>query len=132
MVDRNTLQRLRSVFTSSTSTDTEREHTIKHMASTHNHGIDPHTATGVYPILMGKLGRQTPVVFLETSHVAQFGEELMEKGIIVPGMNEFDETIAGMKKLEPQEGVHFLHASNKPDDIMAKVQEGLSLLSARR
>lgn len=25
-----------------------------------------------------------PVIFLETSHVAQFGEELENKGIIVP------------------------------------------------
>lgn len=131
-VDRDTLKKLQSIFTSSTSTDAEREHTIRHMAWVHNHGIDPHTATGVYPIIMGEFGTQTPVVFLETSHVAQFGEELRERGIIVPGMDEFDETIAKMRKQAPEEGLHFLRAGSKPEDIMEKVQQGLSLLSTRK
>lgn len=81
---------------------------------------------------MGEFGTQTPVVFLETSHVAQFGEELRERGIIVPGMDEFDETIAKMRKQAPEEGLHFLRAGSKPEDIMEKVQQGLSLLSTRK
>lgn len=47
------------------------------MSDQYDHGIDPHTATAVYPILNEKFGTEkVPVIFLETSHVAQFGEEL--------------------------------------------------------
>jgi len=54
-VDERTLAKLKSVFTSSTSTDEQRFDTIRHMADTYGHGIDPHTATGVYPILKGQI-----------------------------------------------------------------------------
>lgn len=109
-VDAATLTKLKSIFTSSTSTNTDRTSTIEYMAEQYDHGIDPHTATAVDPILSGQFDTSVPVIFLETSHVAQFTEELKSQGIIVPGMDEFDTTIAEMRKQKPEEGVHFLRA----------------------
>lgn len=130
-VDDETLTRLRSVFSSSTCTDEDRLNTIEATARVLKHGIDPHTATGVYPILEWQFPKSIPVIFLETSHVAQFGEELRSKGIVVPGMDEFDETLEAMKQKKPKEGVHFLRASSDPADIMEKVKQGLEILSQR-
>lgn len=131
-VDATTLEKLKSVFTSSTSTNADRLSTIEYMAGQYDHGIDPHTATAVDPILSGQFDTSIPVIFLETSHVAQFAEELRQSIWIVPGMHEFDETMAEMRKQTPEEGVHFLRAWNKPENIMEKVQQGLALLSARK
>lgn len=51
----------------------------------------------------------TPVIFLETSHIAQFWEELKSKWIIVPWMDEFDKTIELMKKSKPQQWIDFMY-----------------------
>ena len=45
----------------------------------------------------------TPVIVLETSHSAQFQEEIRSQGIVIPGMDDFDETIRGMGNANPQE-----------------------------
>ena len=97
---------IRNIFLSSASTDIERSSAIQDFAKTYGHGIDPHTAAAVVPWLRGDHSLridQTPVVFLETSHVAQFGPELAAQGIIVPGMDEFDETLAAMRAKTPRE-----------------------------
>lgn len=102
------------------------------MSDQYDHGIDPHTATAVYPILNEKFGTEkVPVIFLETSHVAQFGEELKSQWIVVPGMDEFDATLAQMKKQQPEEGVHFLRAGADFESIFAAVQRGLAILNTR-
>ncbi|MDQ5968757.1 MAG: hypothetical protein QG561_864 [Patescibacteria group bacterium] len=48
-VDKETLRRIQEVFTSSVSTNDERESTIREFGSKYSHGIDPHTAAAVVP-----------------------------------------------------------------------------------
>jgi hypothetical protein len=45
----------------------------------------------------------TPLVFLETSHIAQFTSELEALGISVPGMHEFDDILEKMRMGDVQE-----------------------------
>jgi threonine synthase len=85
-VDKETLRRIQEVFTSTTSTNSERLSAIRELRQDFNHGIDPHTAAAVVPWIRDRNSQpweellltndDTPVIFLETSHVAQFGEEL--------------------------------------------------------
>ena len=105
-VDSETLQRVQSVFTASSSTDQERLDTIKEISEAHKHGIDPHTASGVHPFIVENT--KTSVVFLETSHVAQFWRELKNVWLVVPGMDEFDEVITAMEQNTPVDGTDFL------------------------
>jgi hypothetical protein len=67
----------------------------------------------------------TPVIFLETSHVAQFGEELEAKGIIVPGMHDFDETLNAMRITEPKEWVHYINTWSSFESIMPDIKRAL-------
>lgn len=97
------MKKLQSVFTSSTSTDEERVHAIKVIAEEYGHGIDPHSATAYHPYLMGKFDKEVPVIVLETSHPAQFGAEMKARGIVVPGMDEFDATLDAMRAKKPVE-----------------------------
>ncbi len=48
-VDAITLGKIRSIFTSSSSTDDERLDAIRQFGSEYHHGIDPHTAASVVP-----------------------------------------------------------------------------------
>lgn len=85
-VDSETLRKIQDVFTSYDSTNESRIGAIKHLGYNLNHGIDPHTAAAVVPWMDTAtfpepeeteiFHSDTPVIFLETSHVAQFGEEL--------------------------------------------------------
>lgn len=82
-VDDATLQKIRTVFTSSTSTNSERLDAIRKFAKEYNHGMDPHTSSSVIPWIRSHSENnsdshspETPLVFLETSHVAQFTSEL--------------------------------------------------------
>jgi threonine synthase len=131
-VPKNTLNKLKEVFTSSTSTDEQRFHIIKTMANAYRHWVDPHTATWLYPILNWNFWQGIPTIFLETSHVAQFWAELKSQWIIVPWMDEFDKTLDAMKSSTPQEWVHFLKTSWDFDDIFTKVQEAIQILDARK
>lgn len=110
ILDEPTLTVLRETFSSSTSTDNERFDSIRSIWKKYNHGIDPHTATGVVPWERWEFDQygNTPIVAVETSHIAQFKDELQAQGIIVPGMDEFDETIHAMQQAKPEEWVHFL------------------------
>lgn len=119
-VDEETLLKVQEIFTSSSSTDQERLDTIREMSETHGHGIDPHTAAGVHPFMRSTT--LTPIVFLETSHVAQFGKELREKWLIVPGMDEFDETIKAMENNTPVEGKDFIRISWDFEEAFEQVQ----------
>ena len=86
-VDSATLKRIQEVFVSSRSSNKERESAIEQFGDQYDHGIDPHTAAAVVPWLRDiefQHNHNIPVVFLETSHVAQFGDELREKEILVP------------------------------------------------
>ncbi len=131
-VDDKTFSNLREVFTSSTSTDGERLDIIKQMNSRYKHGVDPHTATGLFPILHWEFGNDFPTIFLETSHIAQFGKELRDQWIIVPGMDEFDKTLTAMGASNPQEWVHYLKTSWDFDDIFRAVQKAIQILDVRK
>lgn len=122
-VDDETLGKIQKIFTSSSSTDNQRLSTIKEMSDAYQHWIDPHTAAGVQPFL--SKDSEVPVIFLETSHVAQFGKELEAKGLIVPGMNEFDETIRAMEKNTPIEGRDFVYISGDFDEAFKQVKRGI-------
>lgn len=123
-VDSETLKKIQKVFTSSSSTDNQRLSTIRNMSEAYNHGIDPHTAAGVHPFLEKDTGG-VPVIFLETSHVAQFGKELESKWLIVPGMNEFDTIIEAMEKNVPVEGLDYVMSTWNFDDVFEKVKAGI-------
>lgn len=140
-VDPETLWKIQKVFVSSTSTNTERENAIRNFWADYKHGIDPHTAAAVVPwikdnetadIWYGLADTDIPVVFFETSHVAQFGEELESKGIIVPGMHEFDRTLDAMRNTQPQEWVHYLRTGNSFDTIMPDIKKALEEILPNR
>lgn len=101
------------------------------MASAFEHGIDPHTATGVHPITEGKFLAEEIVIFLETSHTAQFADEMDAQGIVVPGMHEFDSTLNAIKEKKPEEGVHFLRSTADFESIFRAVKQGMQILDAR-
>lgn len=123
-VDDETLCKIQEIFTSSSSTDQERLDTIKEMSETYWHGIDPHTAAGVHPFLWQT--HDTPIIFLETSHVAQFSKELQAKWLIVPGMDEFDDRIQAMERNIPVEGRDFINVSWDFDETFEKIKLGIS------
>jgi len=141
-VDKETLARIQEVFISSTSTNTERENAIRDFWQVYQHGIDPHTAAAVVPWIKDVYSPpwedpiladdDTPVIFLETSHVAQFGEELEAKGIIVPGMHEFDETLDKMRNAKPQEWVHYINTGSTFETIMPDIQRALNEILPNR
>lgn len=133
-VDKETLERIQEVFVSSTSTNSEREDAIRDFWSLYRHGIDPHTAAAVVPWMKQGIDdtswweltdEDVPVIFLETSHVAQFGEELEAKWIVVPWMHEFDETLDKMRQAQPKEWVHFVRTGNSFETIMPDIKRAL-------
>ena len=129
-VDDETLANIQEIFTASSSTDEERLGAIKEMSEAHNHGIDPHTAAGVFPFLWKE--NDTPVIFLETSHVAQFGKELKAKWLLVPGMDEFDQVIHAMEKNKPVEWRDYINISWDFDETYKQVQYAIdNIFSAK-
>lgn len=132
-VNEETLSKIQKIFTSSTSTDKERLNVISDFWTRFNHWIDTHTAAAVVPWVKDEpeelyFARKdnTPVIFLETSHIAQFTEELQSQWIVVPWMNEFDETINAMRKSNPSEWVNYLHVSWKFDDTFKQIQRAIA------
>lgn len=135
-VDDETLWKIQETFTSSTSTNEEREYAIKEFGTKYNHGIDPHTAAWVVPWL--RLDPVTdhytlnsssiPVIFLETSHVAQFWAELQNQWIVVPGMDEFDKTLDAMRKAQPQEWRDYLRVSGDFDTTFPQIKKAIEEL----
>ena len=113
-VDDETLKKIQTHFRSSKSTDTERWNTMKNVQEYFQHDIDPHTATAV--VTWERDGwenhpfheyRLMPVIVLETSHSAQFRDEISAQWIVMPWSHEFDETIRKMQKHQPVEGIHY-------------------------
>jgi threonine synthase len=122
-VDSENLAKIRTVFSSSTSSDSERLETIRTFGQEYQHGIDPHTAAAVVPWMKGLFENDIPVVYLETSHIAQFTSELEALGIDVPGMHEFDTILDRMKQAEPREGVQYLHTGNDFSTIFPDIEK---------
>lgn len=131
-VDQPTLAKLQDVFTSSTSTDEERTNIIKHFWEKYNHGVDPHTATGLVNVYYRWVSGKVPTIFLETSHIAQFGSELRSQGIIVPWMDEFDETLEALRGKNPVEGEHYLRSDGSFGDIFEKIKKAIAILDSRK
>ncbi|EKD29427.1 MAG: threonine synthase [uncultured bacterium (gcode 4)] len=127
-VDNEVLWKIQKTFISSSSTDEERLGAIKTFGKFHNHGMDPHTAAWVVPwIRWPRLG-SIPVIFLETSHVAQFWAELRNQWIVVPGMDEFDETLDAMRKARPQEWRDYLRVSGDFDTTFPQIKKAITEL----
>lgn len=131
-VESDILEKIQEIFIASSSTDSQRDKAIIEMWETYNHWIDPHTAAGVHPWLNEEYGlkyQNVPFIFLETSHVAQFGDELKQRNIIVPWMDEFDDTINTMKQNTPIEWRDYLHASWNFDDTFKVIQEAIEIVN---
>lgn len=128
-VNEDTMKKIREIFVSAPSTDQERLSAIKSFRDQFDHWIDPHTAAWVVPFAMQKpthtLSNKMPVVFLETSHVAQFWDELRAQWIIVPWMDEFDETINAMKNAVPVEWRDYLRVSWKLDETFEQIKRAI-------
>jgi len=133
-VDLSTLVRIQKIFISSVSTDQERLNAIKNFWQEFNHWIDPHTAAGVVPWIRWEqnLKSDIPVIFLETSHVAQFWDELRVQWIIVPWMDEFDETLNAMKNAEPVEWRDYLRVSWKFDDTFPLIEKAIKEIFGKK
>ena len=116
-VEREMLEAIQQIFTSSSSNDSERLDAIRRFGREYHHGIDPHTAAAVVPWIEGKFDRDIPVVFLETSHVAQFTSELKAEGIDVPGMHEFDDILSAIEQWGPEEGRHYINTGKDFETI---------------
>ena len=95
----------------------------------YHHGIDPHTAAAVVPWIEGKFDRDIPLVFLETSHVAQFTSELEAEGIDVPGMHEFDDILSAMQRLRPEKGIHYINTGKDFETIFPDIEKALKSIS---
>lgn len=126
VVEKEILEQMRSVFDSHASTNEERLHTIRLMDSLHHWGIDPHTASGVVPMVEGDLivnpfGKK--VIFLETSHIAQFGTELSQAGIDLPQSHHFDDLLASLRKKQPQEGRDFCRINDDFSTTLATIEK---------
>ena len=131
-VDPETLAAIQKQFTSSKSTDRQRWNTMKNIQEHFWHDIDPHTATAVVPweqddpleFDFARRTNNTPVIVLETSHSAQFRDEIAAQWIVMPGSREFDETIAKMQQWKPVEWVHYTNmrlAHLSPEERVAEV-----------
>lgn len=134
-VDKVTLMKIRSIFTSSSSTNTERLDAIRQFAQKYHHGIDPHTAASVVPWIQsapweweenknqtGYISEiKVPLIFLETSHIAQFTAELETLGISAPGMHEFDDIIASMRENSGEEWKNFLYTGKDFETIFPDI-----------
>lgn len=123
-IDKETLENIQETFISSSSTDIDRLELIKSFWAIYNHWIDPHTAASVVPWNKNEhyLQWKIPVIFLETSHVAQFASELEEKWIKVPWMDEFDSTLVTMKITNPRKWIDFIKVSWKFDDTFPIIE----------
>jgi threonine synthase len=124
-VDASTLAKIRMIFTSSSSTDTERLDAIRIFGKDYEHGIDPHTAAAVVPWIREKRWNnpeETPLVFLETSHIAQFSSELANEGIDVPSMHEFDDIFHSMSEDEWREWENYLHTGSDFGTIFPDIE----------
>lgn len=113
-VDNETLTAIQKHFISSKSTDKERWNTMNNIQRYFQHGIDPHTATAAVPWqkddpIEFETAREKsmPVIILETSHSAQFRDEISAQWITMPGSREFDEIIMRMQQWKPEEWVHY-------------------------
>lgn len=108
-VEKEILREIKDTFISSSCTDEERLNVIRDFWASYKHWMDPHSAAWVVPWVRWDYSLKwvIPVVFLETSHVAQFGAELREKWIDVPWMNEFDEFFSKIKNNKPVEWKNF-------------------------
>ncbi|MFA5916612.1 MAG: threonine synthase [Candidatus Gracilibacteria bacterium] len=133
-IDSETLTKIQQLFISSSSTDKERLDIIKDFGKTYNHGMDPHTAAAVVPWVKAEhnLKGTTPVIFLETSHVAQFASELKEKGVIVPGMDEFDNVLDAMKNSNPREGIDFIKVSGNFKDTFPIIEKAITEIFGKK
>jgi threonine synthase len=121
----NILAKIKETFISSTSTNEERLNTIRTVSEVFNHWIDPHTAAWVVPVLKWDhflWSWETPVIFLETSHVAQFGAELEREWIVVPWTKEFDRTLNAMRQANPREWVDFFNVSWDFDETFKVIE----------
>lgn len=130
-VDNEILREIQKTFISSSSTDKERLDVIRTFWKDYNHGMDPHTTAWVFPSI-NWLRLNIPVVFLETSHVAQFWAELEKQWIVVPGMDEFDETLDAMRKAQPQEWRDYLRVSGDFDTTFPQIKKAITELLPRK
>lgn len=127
-VDKETLKKIQEIFISSSSTNIDRLELIKTFWEIYNHWIDPHTAASVVPWVKNEHSLQwnTPVIFLETSHVAQFSTELKKEWIQVPWMDEFDMTLNDMKNSSPREWIDYIKVSWKFNDTFPHIEKVIS------
>jgi threonine synthase len=127
-VEDEILAKINKIFTSYSSNDTERLMAIKYFWNKYSHWIDPHTAAAVVPwISWGfKNADDKQIVFLETSHVAQFSKELQDKWIVVPWMDEFDDTIKTMEQFKPQEWKDYLKTTWDFEDAFKQIKKAIS------
>lgn len=133
-IDKETLSKIQKTFISSSSTDIDRLDLIEDFWNKYNHWIDPHTAASVVPWDKNEhnLKSETPVIFLETSHVAQFASELEEKWINVPWMDEFDSVLDAMIKSTPREGIDFINVSWKFEDTFPIIEDVIKNVFERK
>lgn len=129
-IDAETLSEIQKVFISSSSTDQERLAAIRNFWETYQHWIDPHTAAAVVPWIKWEywLKDNNKVIFLETSHVAQFWTELKNKWIIVPWMKEFDDMLNAIKQKKTIEWKDYLRVSGEFQTTFPYIQKAIAEL----
>lgn len=129
-VSQEDLYKIQEIFISSSSTDNERLEVISNFWIKYNHWIDPHTAAWVVPWIRWdyNLRWSTPLIFLETSHVAQFWDELKKAWITTPWMNEFDEILNKMRKINPVEWKDYIKISWKFEDTFEAIKKAIEIL----
>ncbi|MDD5769444.1 MAG: threonine synthase [Candidatus Gracilibacteria bacterium] len=128
-VENEILNKIREIFISASCTNEERVEVIKYFGETFNHGIDPHGATAVIPFTRGDFDfGSKKIVFLETSHIAQFKKELQEKGVNISGMNEFDKEIEKMEQNKGVEGKNYIMITGEFDEAFETIKKAIEMM----
>lgn len=140
--DTETLTKLKTVFTSSSTNDEWIRAMQIQVWKEHGKIIDPHTATGVFPYAVRK--PDVPTVFLETAHPIQFPASKYLQGSGVPDFeswakehgNDNDqamvEYVNSLRAYTPVEGEDYLVSWPTEAEVFATIQKALTILEARK
>ena len=123
------LSRIQAMFSSSSSTNSERLEAIEYFAEKYQHGVDPHTAAALVPCMKWEIDSTLPYIFLETSHIAQFASELKDAWVDVPDMYEFDSEFASMKDKWTWSNV--MRTSHDFDSIFPDIENALKSFTSK-
>jgi len=125
-IDRATLYKLKTAFTSSRASDVEIKQTIQEVYTKFNKIVDPHSATWIFPFL--RMPSEIPTICIETAHAIQFNSPEW-----VPETEEYQDEIEILRERgkEVKEWEDYLTSWVKPNEIKRKVLDAINVIENR-